>query len=105
TSDNPPWPSAILWISSGPRQLVNETLTCATCGCADALSAKANARLSNNQSLGSGMGGDIALTVRLFLSCGRRRRFGNPPANKTSAPTKDVRLPPRRSAQTERRFA
>src|SRR6266516_146289 len=64
SSDNPPWPRAILWISSGPRGLVNETLTCATCVCADALTALAQARMSNNQRLGSRMDGDHALTVR-----------------------------------------
>src|SRR2546426_8411654 len=62
SSDNPPWPSAILWISSGPRRLVNETLTCAVCDCADALSAPAHA--SNNQSLRSRMHGDNALALR-----------------------------------------
>src|SRR5256885_12632338 len=64
SSDNPPWPSAILWISRGPRRLVNETVTSATCDCADALSAKPNSRLNNNQDLGSRMDGDGALTRR-----------------------------------------
>src|SRR6266516_3903423 len=64
SSDNPPWPSAILWISKGPRRLVNETRSCAACGCADALEAPANVRPSNNQSLGSRMDADNALAFR-----------------------------------------
>src|SRR5437763_16956912 len=40
SSDNPPWPSATLWISSGPSRLVNETPTCAVCDCADALTLR-----------------------------------------------------------------
>jgi hypothetical protein len=48
----------MLWISSGPRRLLNDTLTS---DCADALNAPAQARPS--QSLGS-MDGDNALTVR-----------------------------------------
>src|SRR5947207_9801716 len=68
SSDNPPWPSATLWMSSGPRRLVNETLTCAVCDCADTLSAPAHTRLNNNQSLGSRTDGDHALTLRRVQS-------------------------------------
>src|ERR1051325_4087074 len=64
SSDNPPWPSAILWISSGPRRLVNETLTRAAGDWADTLNAPAQAKLSNNQSPERRMDGDHALTLR-----------------------------------------
>ena len=64
SSDNPPCPSPILWISKGPRRLVNETLTWATRDCADTPGAKAQARMDSNQSLGNRMDGDNALTLR-----------------------------------------
>src|SRR3989442_3214073 len=80
SSDNPHWPRAILWISRGARRLVNETLTCAACDSADALSAPAHARRGNNQSLGSRMEPDNALTLRRVQ-----------PINTALAETKPVR--------------
>src|SRR5438046_5360990 len=98
SSDNPPWPSAILWISSGPRRLVNETLTCATCDCADALNAAGTVRLSNSQSLASGMEGDNALSRRRLqpMNTALRRRQMSVPYYYLAESSHDGQLFPRR---------